>query len=729
MSDPAGTSLPVLLTTLSSAVILNDRGDLSAPLETRGATVDWGGVYGQCVRLTGAWQLRLADASGATPLPGSWRAGGPMPGGYRTVHRWNDLDLVHEVVATPDPSGAVRRLTISGPPDGSRDVHVVSEFTPFLLPVTVEGLRPTSFRATTGPDGVRLLQRGFGLEYRSDAMFDRLYLNRASWRGGSAEGPLAVVASGHDVRVPPRGTVALAWQIGGGLARSLRGADAASALALARPEAIGASVEGADRAWRDATPDLRFPGAPQLERAYGLARAGLRRLYCAPGDDLAGLSAGFPWYSAIWCRDVAWMVPAVLWLGDVEWAVRTVESVFRFQGRSEVPILGGQAGELPMQVAPGPIFLYGTSDTTLYYPGLVARIARHGGRALVPTTWSIALQRILDWGRARTDPDTGLLRNGGEVAAISAATAAVARIRFGIEAVDTTIWDSTDRRDHAIDVQALWWEALTALAEWLGPEDDLGRPARGLADRLAGTVRTRYWWPEEGYLYDSWRNDRPVARVRPNALRAVSAGLLPGDAARSVIRRAGAEDLATPWGLRTLSARDPGYRPDAYHDGQVWPIATAWAADAAFAAGLPSVGHAYLDRIAAQLAERPGSAYECYRGDRAEPFDSCFLLGFSVGPFLSVLFERVWGLAVAADGPTLRVRPSFPASWPSASLHGLRIGAGRCDLDWARGRLTVGWEGPAPLRVTTAAGEGTIAPGRSGELAVPGADPPSPGET
>jgi hypothetical protein len=718
--EPSGVEGPPgLLTTLSSALLHDGRGGLTAPLETRGTRVDWGGVYGACVRLTGPWHLYLAAESPPVPLSATARSGDAVPGGYRTVHRWNDLDLVHEVYATPDPSGAVRRLTFTAPPDGDRAFHVVSDFAPFLLPVTVEGLRPLSFRATTSAHGVRLLQRGFGLDYRAAGGFDGLYVNRGSWRGGSFEGPIELFSSVHRVRVPAGATDAISWQLSGGLARMLRGPDPASDAALAHPEAVGAAVAAADRAWRDATPELRFPGAPEWERAYALAREGLRRLYCAPGDGLTGLSAGLPWYSAIWCRDVAWMLPAVLWLGDADWAARTIDSVFRFQGHSEVPILGGEAGELPMQIAPGPIFLYGTSDTTLYYPGLVARLAAHAGRSAVPTAWTLNLERILAWGRARTDPSSGLLRNGGEVASISAASASVARVRFGIEAPDTTIWDSTDRRDHAIDVQALWWDALRAIGTWLGPEDDLGKPAIALADRLAATIPARYRWAEERYAYDSWREERPVARVRPNALRAVSAGLFPTPVARELVRRASEEDLATPWGLRTLSARDPGYRPDAYHDGQVWPIATAWAADAALAAGETALGHAFVDRIARQLLERPGAAYECYRGDRAEPFDSCFLLGFSLGPFLALLFERIWGLRVLADVPELRVLPSFPPTWHAASLHRLRIGPGRTDLDWSDGRIRVRWDGPTDLRVVTRSGTLSVEPNRVAELDAP----------
>ncbi len=235
--------------------------------------------------------------------------------------------------------------------------------------------------------------------------------------------------------------------------------------------------------------------------------------------------------------------------------------------------------------------------------------------------------------------------------------------------------------------------------------------------RIAELIRTRYNWPEEGYLYDSLLRDGTAVRtVRPNALRAVSAGLLDPALGRSVLDRALGPDLTTTWGVRTLSDRDPAFDPQAYHGGQVWTIATAWAADAAFAVHDPDRGTGLLRTIAQRIIEENGLANECYRGDRPEAFDSCFLLGFSIAPFLSVLFERLWGLTMDATGPSLRVEPQFPSGWESASLHGLRVGAGHADLAWAPGSVEVRWEGPAPLAVEAAGGRASIVPGGSGTV-------------
>ena len=710
MSGPADPS-PGLLHSLQAFALLDGRGDLELTREARGANVEWGGVYGQLVRLTGPWRLRVEADGVAAGLPESCRSAGYVGERFRSSHVVGAVAVAQTVAPLPAVPGVVRSLRLTHAGTEPRAVTVTSLFEPFLLPVLVEGIRPIDYRLETRPDELRVRHRGFGLAFRATVAPSRLYVDRASWRGGRLRGAVDEIASEHELLVPPGSGCELRFGIVGGLERDLEHAAGPATSALPDAEAAGEISDRDAATWQDGTPELRFPDAPDLEQGYRLARTALRRLYCRPGDELTGLVAGYPWYASIWCRDLAWMLPAVIWLGDYAWAADSLDSVFRFQAGSDVALVGAELGELPMQISPGPIFLFGSSDTTLYYPALVRRLVHHTGDTSLAGRWALPVGRAIGWAEQRTDPATGLLRHGGEAAALAAATRAVARVRYGIDAPDTTIWDSADRRDHALDVQVLWLEAIRAAVE-LGTGGDAAA-LEGMAARLAGSVGTLYAWPEEGYLFDSRRDGRGVAEVRPNALRAVSAGLIEPERARAIVRRAAADDLTTPWGLRTLSARDAGYVPTAYHGGQVWTIATVWAADAAYAAGEPELGLGYLRCVAARLAAEAGGANECYHGDRAEAFDSCFLLGFSVAPFVSALFERLWGLEVDGRIPSLGIRPRFPASWRSAAVERLRVAGGRASISFADGRITVAWSGPRPLAVVTTGGRATIAPGAS----------------
>jgi glycogen debranching enzyme len=724
---PGPFESPVLLTSLASAVLADGRGDLRYARESRGATTEWGGVYGQLVRLTGPWTVALRSDGTSFDLPSTLVSSESSPGGWRSRHLWKGLEILQEVAAAASPAGAVRRLSLRSVSVWGTRALVTSRFTPFLLPVLVEGIRPTEFEVRTSAGEVAVQNHGFALRARSSSPPSRVLLNGRMWRGAKYRGPVGELATEHELVVSSRTPTEITWQVAGGLLRDLNAAVEGQGAALPRPEELAAQQVRDEVEWTAQTPELEFPDAPELEQAYRAARAALRRLYSAPGDGMVGLVAGYPWYSAIWCRDLAVMLPAVLWMGDFGWAHRSLRSVFRFQSRQQVKILAGAPGELPMQLTPGPIFLYGTSDSTLRFPKVVEQLHRHTGDLREVEEWSGALQRIVEWGRRRCDPATGLLRHGGEAEGMATATVALARVRYGIDAPDTTIWDSADRRDHAIDVQVLWYEALRATGRLLGhAADPRGKASNEqTAEALATTVRERYRWAEERYLYDSIRSGQPVRHVRPNALVAASAGLLDSSTAKEVVSRAADGDLSTPWGLRSLSSDDPGYDPLAYHEGEVWTIATAWAADAAFAVGDAERGLGYLRTVAARYRDEGGFANECYRGDRPEPFNSCYLLGFSVAPFLAVLFERLWGLRLSAETGSVRVVPCFPHGWSSARLRGLRVGEGRLDLAWEAGRLRARWQGPRPLSLDAGDGPRTLVAGEEDSFALPESSEPS----
>jgi predicted glycogen debranching enzyme len=134
----------------------------------------------------------------------------------------------------------------------------------------------------------------------------------------------------------------------------------------------------------------------------------------------------------------------------------------------------------------------------------------------------------------------------------------------------------TPRAGKCCEINALWYsdlERMEALAR------ALDEPWEG---DLAGLVKEsfqRFWNPEKGCLFDVL--DPEDASVRPNQILAAAVpGLLPEIKRRSILEVV-TRELLTPYGLRTLSPRDPRYvglyeggpaqRDAAYHQGTVWP--------------------------------------------------------------------------------------------------------------------------------------------------------------
>jgi len=142
----------------------------------------------------------------------------------------------------------------------------------------------------------------------------------------------------------------------------------------------------------------------------------------------------------------------------------------------------------------------------------------------------------------------------------------------------------TPREGKPVEIQALWFNALRTMSDFASSLGD-GDSAKAYAAR-AERCRTSFLrlFPDEtaAGLVDcvdgAWR-DRSV---RPNQLFAVSLhhSMVPKPLARSVLAIV-EEHLLTPYGLRTLSPKDPAYRgryeggpverDAAYHQGTVWP--------------------------------------------------------------------------------------------------------------------------------------------------------------
>ncbi|MDE1821475.1 MAG: hypothetical protein KGJ23_10140 [Euryarchaeota archaeon] len=689
--------LPVLLSGHRSAAILSAAGEMQLPWETRGARIEWGGAYAQGVRLTGPWTLQVGSAGGAPqPLSTFLRSLSVRRTEVTSTYQGPGWTARQEVVVPHDEPAVTRRLLLTGMAETGLDLSIGMRVEPFLLPVLMEGLRPRVYALRGSPTGFALSAEGYALELLSSEAPTSLSVEGRALSVEPSTQPVPAVDLVWNLHLDPAEMVRLSWVVWGGMEKLVRMEPDHGARLLSSSVAWRDERRSSQALWWNERPRFRFPQDPLLEEGALLATGALEALTHAPEPGMVGMVAGYPWYYALWFRDIAWMLPAVLWLGDFDWARATLGTAFNFQSRAHVPVLGAEPGEVPMQVSPGPIFLYGTSDTTLHFPALAYRFLQHAGverasflRPLLPH-----VAGCLAWADRKVSPQTGLFTNGGEIAEMAAA-AQQGKVQCGIDALDTTIWDSTDRRAHAVDLQVLHVRALraaTGLAGALGAFD--GAPSGGeeRAQAIQQKVLNSYRWPSEDYLVDTLTPEgEPVNRLRPNALLAVMDGWLPREQAQAMIRRAACEDLTTPWGVRTLSRKDPNFDPEAYHDGQVWTIATDWAAHAALRARCPEEGLAYLHTVTGLLKSEHGLANECYHGLRAQPFDSCFLLGLSVGPFLTALFEGLWGLSfVPGQGaPVLRVDPAFPSTWQEASLENLRVGDTILDLHWTPGKLKV----------------------------------------
>lgn len=140
----------------------------------------------------------------------------------------------------------------------------------------------------------------------------------------------------------------------------------------------------------------------------------------------------------------------------------------------------------------------------------------------------------------------------------------------------------TPRHGAAVEINALWYNALCFFLELEQEKSELVARAQNAADTLAANFTAKFWNREDNCLSDVVNHGEQDRSIRPNQIFAISLPhtMLSREQMRAIISVIQAH-LLTPYGLRTLSPRNPAYSPfyrgdadardSAYHQGMVWP--------------------------------------------------------------------------------------------------------------------------------------------------------------
>ena len=178
-------------------------------------------------------------------------------------------------------------------------------------------------------------------------------------------------------------------------------------------------------------------------------------------------------------------------------------------------------------------------------------------------------------------------------------------------------WVVTPRRGKAVEINALWYNALRLLEGWLKADGQDASDVAGTANQVYESFNQRFWCEEQKGLYDVLESEGgDDASCRPNQIFAISLDHPVLEQARwSTVVDTVLERLVTPVGLRTLAPGHPDYKPKysgdlrsrdaAYHQGTVWawligPFIDAWCRT------YPSRRHecpAFLEGFDAHLSE------------------------------------------------------------------------------------------------------------------------------
>ncbi|MGZ4970359.1 MAG: amylo-alpha-1,6-glucosidase [Methylobacter sp.] len=350
-----------------------------------------------------------------------------------------------------------------------------------------------------------------------------------------------------------------------------------SILALSPAETFQAELERRRRLLAAARPELHKGLIKQLVLAADqfivapTKRIAETALIRATGGDIRTIIAGYHWFTD-WGRDTMISLEGLTLITGRHVEAGHILRTFAFHLRD---------GLIPNMFPEGESEgVYYTADATLWFFHALDRYIEMTGDKVIFKDLLPQLLDIIDhhirgtlFG-IRCDPGDSLLIQGDP--------------RYALTWMDARMddWVVTPRRGKAVEINALWYNALRVMEKWLKEENlspRIGEIAQ-LADAARNSFNRRFWNAETGCLYDvvDGENGKDDPACRPNQLFSISLPHPVLDQAHwqpvlQVVR----DKLLTPVGLRTLSPDHPDYKADyhgdlrtrdgAYHQGTVWP--------------------------------------------------------------------------------------------------------------------------------------------------------------
>ena len=355
----------------------------------------------------------------------------------------------------------------------------------------------------------------------------------------------------------------------------------------------------------------------------------------ADDPEACSVIAGYHWFGD-WGRDTMIALPGLaLATGRPDVARRILLTFARFVDRGMLPNVFPDAGQTPE---------YNTVDATLWffqavsdyfatthdlpflqqvYPTLADIIDAH----VVGTRYNI-----------HVDPDDGLLYAGEPGVQLTWMDAKVGD------------WVVTPRIGKPVEVNALWYNALTNMARFAPQVIRSSATYQRMAERALGSFQ-RFWNESRQACFDvigGPEGDDPA--LRPNQIFGVSLPESPltPEQQKAVVDCC-ARHLLTSHGLRSLAAQEQSYtghyggsprsRDAAYHMGTVW----GWLLGPFVLAHLrvyrnPAVAQTFLESVGHQMRSHGlGTIAEIFDGDAPHTPRGCIAQAWSVAEIL-----RAW---------------------------------------------------------------------------------------
>jgi glycogen debranching enzyme len=341
--------------------------------------------------------------------------------------------------------------------------------------------------------------------------------------------------------------------------------------------------------WLDSAPRLEtdWEGLRQTYRQSLIDLAALR--FRTHEDPLASLPAGgLPWFMALFGRDsIITAYQALPFQPDL--ARATLETLARYQATERDDFRDSEPGKILHELRRGELAVlgdvphspyFGTHDATPLFLVLLDEYALWTGDHELVRSLEPAARAAVRWITEEGDlDDDGFLEY----------------LKRSPRGLDNQAWK--DSRDAILFADARRANPPIAMCEVQGyAYDALRRTARlardvwgdwPFGDRLDDAAETlrlsfddAFWHEERGhYAFALDRDKVQVDALTSNTGHLLWSGLANPERANATVERLVSAELFSGWGVRTMSSRNAGYNPLAYHNGSVWPHDSALVAE------------------------------------------------------------------------------------------------------------------------------------------------------
>ncbi|EAR10437.1 amylo-alpha-1,6-glucosidase [Reinekea blandensis] len=349
------------------------------------------------------------------------------------------------------------------------------------------------------------------------------------------------------------------------------------------------------------------------------------------------LLAGFPWFGD-WGRDtMIALAGTTLSTGQPDLARNILKTFAHYLNGGMLPNkFPDRAGE-PLR--------YNTIDATLWFFRAIQQYADHTGDwAFIRDVLYDDLKDIIRHHQRGTrygihmDSD-GLISGGDADTQLTWMD-----VKFDGYAV-------TPRYGKAVEINALWYNALNFLADCAEHFQEESQPYRELAQRVEQSFQNTFWNAQAGCCYDYVANGQPNDDIRCNQIIAVALPYSPLTTSQQAdVFHCVYDKLYTPVGLRSLAADHPDYkgryygalsdRDLAYHQGTVWAWPMGCFIDAAMkVTGDKSLAEHLLRGMKQHFYTEAGlnGISEVFDGDAPHAARGCFQQAWSVAETLRVV--------------------------------------------------------------------------------------------